>query len=610
MHRPHRHLKGAALALALCLSACADDSATTETDTASDTAADTVADTGSDTVADTVADTDSDSATDTAPDSVTATDTDTETETDTDTETEAGTDTDTETGTDTEADTDTVTDTETETDTEAETDTDTDTDTGTETGTETETETETETDTEAETETETDTGTETGTDTGTDTGTEAETETDTDTETDAETETDTVAESDTETDAVGPVDPVAVFGDRYWNVYRPAFLASYYEDGRVTDRIANGVKMFGDNTVFMAKALSTFVYEYRAAGLEDSLVHIHEILDAYAALDALPANPALGYLFDDPLDGYVYRSDRGPDYISNFCGPFAETLCWPDSATRDNEPSGDQMLGTLRGLWDVVHVPGGLVHDGVDLVALARAHAERLGVLLRDENFIIHNPFGQQVKRGPDQRWISWSFQRGAARISGKPKSMFESSWKVSVVTVPPSEHKAYAMLFIEGALKFTEACSSGTAVDFSPLLGIPFVLSIDCNEFNIGLAGDAAVISLDEDPQSPDWFSAVVDRGALISQGHAVYAMYARYLFHDDDPSLIPVAARFLDAPATPPRGDNLDPNGWCTSWRWGKDFDNPDECVTSPHPFETYSGIDYMLPRAMASAFGEFPE
>ncbi len=411
-------------------------------------------------------------------------------------------------------------------------------------------------------------------------------------------------------DIASPPDPLAVFGNRYWNVYRPAFLASYFVDGRVTDRIAGGVPMFGDNTVFMAKALSTFVYEYRAAGLDDSLLRIHQILDAYAELDALPANPALGYLFTDPLDGYVYRSDRGPDYTSNFCGPFAETLCWPDSATRDNEPSGDQMLAQLRALWDVVHVPGALIHDGVDLKELARAHADRLGGYLRDQHWVIRDIFGKEVKRGPDQRWISWGFQRGAAHVTGKPKSDYESTWSVSVATVKPADQKAFAILFIQGALKFTEACKSGAAVDFSALLGFPFVWNIDCNEFNIGLAGDAAVISLDQDPASPDWFSAVVDRKALISQGHAVYAMYARYLFNDDDPSLLAAAARFLDAPATPPTGDNLDPNGWCRSWRWGHDFDTPNTCADSPHLFETYSGIDYMLPRAMASAFGEFPE
>ena len=46
--------------------------------------------------------------------------------------------------------------------------------------------------------------------------------------------------------------------------------------------------------------------------------------------------------------------------------------------TGDNEPSGDQYLGTLRGLWDVVNHPGPLVHDGVDLKQLAREHADRI----------------------------------------------------------------------------------------------------------------------------------------------------------------------------------------------------------------------------------------
>ena len=411
-------------------------------------------------------------------------------------------------------------------------------------------------------------------------------------------------------DAVGgPKDPVAVFGSRYWDVYRPALLARFFEDGRVTDRIVAGTKMFGDNTVFMGYALSTFVYEHMAAGLPESLGYIHRILDAYAELDALPANPALGYLVADPLDGYVYRSDRGPDYETNFCQIVAG-FCWPDLGSRSNEPSGDQCLGTLRALKDVVDYPGPLVHDGTDLKGLARAHAERIGHYLKEDAFMMKNVFGDEVKRGPDQRWVSWSFQQGAAQISGKPKSDFEATWHVLGIAVPPSQHWPFARLFMSGAVKFTAACVSGASIDLSALLGIPYSVDLACNEFNIGLGGDAAVISLSTDPASDHWFSAVIDRADLVAEGNALYAMYARYRFGDTDPALLETAALFLTAPATPPRGDNADPFGWCRSWRWAHDFDTPGICISDPHLFEEYSGLDYMLPRAMASAFGELPE
>ncbi len=324
---------------------------------------------------------------------------------------------------------------------------------------------------------------------------------------------------------------------------------------------------------------------------------------------ALPADPAFGYLIDDPLDGYVYRSDRGPDYETNFC-MMVGGVCWPNLATRNNEPSGDQYLGTLRAMTDVVNHPGPLVHDDVDLKALAAAHAARIGALLRDQAFIIHNVLGDEVKRGPDQRWISWSFQRGAARAAGVPADTYEATWFVGPLPVAPPQHKDFAKLFIAGSFQFTQACVSGAAVDFSDLLGVPFVWDVGCNEFNIGLGGDAAVISLEPDPAHPDWFSSWVDRDLIASQGHAMYALYARYLFADDHPTLEETGALFLTAPLTPPTGDNLDPNGWCTSFRWSKDWDTPDVCLQSPSPFTTFSGVDYMLPRAMASAFGEYPE
>ncbi|MGM0574116.1 MAG: hypothetical protein ACQEXJ_00080 [Myxococcota bacterium] len=411
-------------------------------------------------------------------------------------------------------------------------------------------------------------------------------------------------------DSACPPDPVAIFGERYWNVYRPHFLESFYEDGRVNDRTTFGQKQFGDTNIFMSYALSTFVYEYRAAGLEESLQYIHEILDAYRHLDTLPADPSLGYLAADPLDGYVYRTDRGPDYTSNFCGPYAPDVCLPDQATRNNEPSGDQYIATLRALWDVVTYPGPLTHDGVDLKELARDHAAHIGYYLASHHFIMKNKQGQEVKRGPDQRWLSWSFQKGAARISGLPKEVFEASWDVSLATVGPGDQKPFSVLFIEGAMEFTEACKSGASIDFSSLLGFPFVLDLDCHEFNINLGGDAAVVSLQDDPAHPDWFSDVVDADVLSSQGHAVYAAYARYRFGDDDPTHADTISRFLDAPPTPPTGDNGAADGWCRSWRWAHDFDAPDLCSDEPHTGDVYSGLDYMLPRAMASAFGELPE
>ena len=74
----------------------------------------------------------------------------------------------------------------------------------------------------------------------------------------------------------------------------------------------------------------------------------------------------------------MYRSDRGPDHDTNWC-VVVGGVCVPQLGTRNNEPSGDQILGTMRGLWDVVTHPGPIVHDGVDLKALAAAHGQRLG---------------------------------------------------------------------------------------------------------------------------------------------------------------------------------------------------------------------------------------
>ncbi len=409
--------------------------------------------------------------------------------------------------------------------------------------------------------------------------------------------------------AACPKDPLAVFGSRYWTVYRPHFLSDFYEAGRVTDRVTAGVRMFGDTNIFMGYALSTFVYEYRAAHLPESLALVHEILDAYAALDALPANATFGYLIDDPLDGYVYRSDRGPDYETNNC-LLLSGFCLPQLATRNNEPSGDQLLGTLRALKDVVDFPGPLVHGGVDLKSLARAHAHRIGVYLRESAFVMHNRFGQPVKRGEDQRWASWAFQRGVAAVTGNPKSDYEATWSLGILPVAPAQQRAISHLFIRGAVTFTASCVAGAQIDVGPLLGIPFTLDLECNEFNIGLGGDSAVISLSPDPASEDWFSKVVQRADLVAEGSALYALYARLHFNDDAPELLDTAARFLAAPSTPPTGTNLDPNGWCVSWRWAHDYDNPNRCIEEPHLGEVYSGLDYMLPRAFASAFGILPE
>jgi hypothetical protein len=381
-----------------------------------------------------------------------------------------------------------------------------------------------------------------------------------------------------------PLGPAEIFGSRYWDVYRPYFLANHYEQGRVCDRIEGGVKMFGDNNIFMGYALSTFVFEYEAAKLPESLALIHEILDAYLALDVLDG---------DPLDGYVYRSDRGPDYQFNL-------------VTRDNEPSGDQYLGTMRALFDVVTSPEPLVHDGVDLKDLARQRAIWIGARLKLNEYRIKNQVGQLVKRGDDQRWVSWSFEQGFANVSGLPKSAFETSWDFSGISIGPDLHEPIAKQFVDGCFKFSAACVSGQSID----LGIGLQVDVGCNEFNVGLGGDAAVISLSSDPASPRWFSAWVSRDDLASEGQALYAMYARYKFGDADATLLDPIARFLDAPATPPTGANLDPNGWCRSWRWAHDFADPNVCASQGNPFAVFSGLDYMLPRAFASSRHELLE
>lgn len=409
-------------------------------------------------------------------------------------------------------------------------------------------------------------------------------------------------------DTAAPSDPRAIFGTKYWDIYRPHFLAEHYAAGRVSDRREGGVPTFGDNTVWMGYALSTFVYEYRAAGLEESLGYVHELLDGYAQLDALPADPARGYLVADPLDGYVYRSDVGPDYENNWCITVGG-VCLPNLGTRDNEPSGDQMLGTLRALSDVVATPGPLVHDGVDLKALARAHAARLGAYLERVHFQMTNILGELVKRGDDQRWASWAFARAFANVTGQPQADFDATWTVIGIPVAPASQEPIGKWFIRYAIRFSSACVSGQAIDLQPLLGIPYTQTIACNEFNVGLGGDAAVSALDDDPSSPNWFSNVVDRADLIGEGNALYAMYARYRFNDLDASLHDTAARFLTAPATPPTGANLDPDGWCVPWRWAKDFSDATRCITGANPFVTFSGLDYLLPRAMSAAFHDFP-
>ena len=388
----------------------------------------------------------------------------------------------------------------------------------------------------------------------------------------------------TEDSATEPRTPEEIFGSRYWNVYRPNFFAHFYEEGRVCDRIVSGVKMWGDNTAFMGFALSTFVFEYEAAGLEESLAIVHEILDAYHELDVLGG---------DLLDGYVVRCDRGPDYDTNWF-------------TRNNEPSGDQMLSTMRGLYDVVTSPGALVHDGVDLKELARVRAAWMGNYLREHHFRIYNQFGDLVRRGDDQRWPAWAFQQGAAHITSLPRSLFTSPWDLfSGVPIGAEYHKSVTRQFIVGTFEVTEACVGGRSVNIAG-----FEVDVDCNEFNIGLGGDAAIISLDTEPTSDDWFSAWVPRDAIISQGNAMLAMYARYKFNDSDEGLYDTAARFLDAPATPPTGESLDPEGWCTMWRWWDDFDFPERCAEDIAFLTTFSGLDYMLPRAFSAANGEFPE
>lgn len=384
-----------------------------------------------------------------------------------------------------------------------------------------------------------------------------------------------------------PAGPVAVFGDKYWNVYRPHFFARFYEDGRVTDRIELGLKMFGDNTLFMGYALSTFVFEHQAWPTEEARAVIHRILQGFDELDRLDG---------DPLDGYMYRSDRGPDYEGNLL-------------TRDNEPSGDQYLSVLRGLRDVVRHPGPLEHAGVDLKRLARERAALLGNYLRAMRFRMRNRAGQYVRRGDDQRWASWAFQQGAGQITGLGRDAFTTSWTVNLgveVAIDPQLHRAIAHQFLWGCVAFTRACVGGRAID----LGIGAEVQIDCNEFNIGLGGDGAIISLSDDPASPDWFSAVINRDDLVAEGNALYALYAHLQFNDDDPALVETAGRFRTAPARPPTGQNLDPNGWCVSWRWARDFDDPDRCAGIPHPGAEFSGLDYMFARALASAYGAFPE
>lgn len=403
------------------------------------------------------------------------------------------------------------------------------------------------------------------------------------------------------TDAGAPSTPAQIFGSRYWNVYRPAFFASFYVDGHVTDRIENGAPAFGDGTIWMAYLLSTMVYEYRAAHLDDSLRVISEILTAYDALDGL---------WGDPVDGYVYRADRGPDFtfnwlsVPNLCPP-PNGLCFNQCyGLRDDEPSGDQMFGTLRALRDLVEAPGELRWNGVDLKQKARDRATLMGTYLKNARFQMTNKCNDAVKRGPDQRWAAWTFEQAAALVSGAPRSTFERSWDLGGVAIGPENHHDVAKWFVAGCWKFSSSCMGGQSVSVA---GIP--VNVACNEFNVGLGGDAAVMSLSDDPTSPDWFSKWVDTADIEAEGNALYALYARYRFHNPDERLVAVGRKFLDAPATPPNGDTHDPGGWCVTWRWGHDYSDPHRCDTG-HPGQTFTGLDYMLPRAMASAYGEFPE
>ena len=192
------------------------------------------------------------------------------------------------------------------------------------------------------------------------------------------------------------------FSDKY-EAIRRRFFDEFYFDGHVAQEIEGGRIKFADQTIYMGQALiflatEAYIKERIGVDVKPTLNTIQQILDEFDRLD-LAAEDLFG--FPPALDGFIVRDNITGSQDPRLKGRFTEVGSdW--QKPEDAAPSGDQIFGTLYGLWFVAR----LVEDEA-IIQHTRALSDRIFGYAKRCKFELKLPDGEPVERGADMRWLA-----------------------------------------------------------------------------------------------------------------------------------------------------------------------------------------------------------
>lgn len=207
---------------------------------------------------------------------------------------------------------------------------------------------------------------------------------------------------------------------------------------------------YGDQTIYQGWYIGALATEYERLRLTDlptvaTLSELHYALMALNRLDHSAEGLLPQWEAPPATDGFLLREDVPADFVSspsvlasahphygwNAVSEVKACSRHPEGADkrRNNEMSQDQVYHLLIGLaltrrflpdsMMTIELVDGRA-DRSNLRQLAADIAFRIGTHLRDNGWVIRNPTGDKVKRGPDCRPYSYALAEALEYISGK----------------------------------------------------------------------------------------------------------------------------------------------------------------------------------------------
>jgi hypothetical protein len=398
-----------------------------------------------------------------------------------------------------------------------------------------------------------------------------------------------------------------VLSEKYCKI-RERFLADFYYQGTVADRIADGkgeIK-FGDQTVYMGQALIFLASEVpilKSMGkdISEPIRLITEILDA---VDTLDDEAESYYGYQSSRNGFIVR-DNFKAVSDPRLGGRWKSLLSDGQNPGNNSPSGDQLFGLLYGLWFVNYFAA-----TEELANRAKELADRIYLFAMKCKFFLRLPDGKPTRRGADCQWLS-SLLHGLARsVSGKDR--FTES-KIDVkeilegapggISVIPNGGQLKQLLDLlpsveiglQGIASFWDNIGAEAAGILGTEIQIPIVKDIDLlKDFKIKVKSFSAHIILMAIAPTEIWSADEFEKAAL-SVNHHLAALW-NALVHNKKPAYFSKndVETILEAcPDTGPQSGLPVKSGWQTDNRWIRCSDIHEQTVSG----NRYFGVDFLM-------------